>query len=298
MRKFLIIFFSITLLSVCAICVAKGNNQKPSVYNTYNTDIDGNHKITSNTRGYKCDLSTLRRDTLYYNNHHQFGDTINIYSICIKEYPEKANLYNNRGNVYKMLKEYDKALADYEKAIALDTGYLSPYSGKMSVYIMQSKFEEALKFSDKILKLEPKSANVYYQRGTIYFLKKDYDNALKNYNLAIKYDPKRIPSAYFYRGNVYFKKEDYNSAIKDYKKSIDCYRSAEKNNVALIDYSVGEVYYNLGIAYIRIEDYEKALGCLVVANKYYEAAGDKATQKAIEELIVNVYNYNKSIKKQ
>ena len=258
MKKALIILFSCLLISAC-VFAAGYNNHRPEVVTTYHSDITGNSKPTDATKGYKCDLSTLQKDTIYYNNHHQFGDTIKVYTACIKEYPEKEYLYNNRGNIYKMLKQYDKALVDYEKAISINPKYLSPYSGKMSIYLMTTKFEDALAISGEILKLEPKLDNIYYQRGMIYSVKNDYDKALENYNLAIKYEPKRNPGAYHYRGNIYFQKGDYKAAIKDYKKSIDCYKNAVKNDVALIDYSAGDVYHDLGIAYIRVEDYEKAI---------------------------------------
>lgn len=282
------------LFSVTAVCA---DTQKIQIKQTYNSNITGNSNPTDSTIGYVCDLKTLQRDTIYYNNHHQFGDTIKIHSVCIKEYPEKENLYNNRGNVYKMLKDYDRALADYDKAISLNSKYISPYTGKMSVFLMTLQFDKALEISNKILKLDPKSANAYYQRGIIYTALKDYDNAMKNFNLAIKYDPVCNPSAYFYRGNVYFRKRDYKSAIKDYKKSIECYKNAEKNNVYLLDYSAGEVFYNLGRAYIMVENYQNAIGCLDAAYKHYEAAGNKLAQKEIAELIVKVGEHYKNLDK-
>ena len=297
MKKCLFTAISIVLISAC-VFAANFNNLKPELVTTYHSEISGNAKPTDDTTNYKCDLVNLQRDTIYYNNHHKFGDTINVYTACIKEYPKKEYLYNNRGNIYKMLKQYDKAMADYDKAISLDSNYISPLVGKMSIYLMTTKFDDALSTSDKILKIDPKVDSVYYQRGIIYEVKNDYDNALKNYNLAIKYEPKRNPAAYHYRGNIYFKKEDFKSAIKDYKKSLDCYKNAAKNNVALIDYSAGDVYHDLGVAYVKVEDYEKALACLYGATKYYEKAGNKKSLKETEKYLIEVYDYYQSIKKK
>lgn len=277
--------FSVTIVSACA--------KKLPVVHTYNSSITGNNDVTDSTKDYVCNLATIKRDTLYYNNHHQFGDVIKIYSTCIEQYPEKEALYNNRGNVYKLIKEYDKAIADYEKAIELKPRYLYAYQGKMSALLMLSRFDEALSLSDDILKIDAKLGNIYYQRGVIYSLKNDNINALKNYKLAIKYEPEQIPFVYSDVGDIYYENQDYKQAIENYHKSIECLKKAEKNNVYLLDYSAGDVFYKLGLAYIMVSDYAKAIGCLDVAYKHYEAAGNKDKQKKVVDLIIKVGEYYK-----
>lgn len=288
-------FVFVLLSFIFASSVVLAQDVSPSVNTTYSTTITGNSKPTEATKGYKCDLSTLQRDTMLYNSKHQFGDVIKIYTVCIKKYPDKEYLYNNRANVFKMMKKYNRALKDYDKAIELNPKYLSPYNGKMSVYMLNKNFDKALEFSESVIKAHPKFDGIYYQRGFIYQLIGDNDKALENYSLAIKYEPRRNPAAYNYRGLIYFAKGNYKAAIKDLKKSIKCFENSVKNNVAVIDYSAGDVYYNLGIAYIRAENYKKAITCLVVASKYYEAAGNSEQYKETVDLLEKVYSYYKSI---
>lgn len=140
--------------------------------------------------------------------------------------------------------------------------------------------------------------NTYYQRGIIYYEKNNDDEALKNFDLALKYDPKNHPAAYYYRGNIYSKKEDYNAAIKDYEKSIKIYLKTTKNDVASIDDSVGDVYHNMGIAYIRLGNFDKALTCLIGATRYYKAYGNEQALKETEELVTILYNNMKNIKQK
>ena len=68
--------------------------------------------------------------------------------------------------------------------------------------------------------------------------------------------------------------------------------------MALIDYSAGDVYHDLGVAYVKVEDYEKALACLYGATKYYEKAGNKKSLEETEKYLIEVYDYYQSIKKK
>lgn len=162
------------------------------------------------------------------------------------------------------------------------------------MYLFCKNFDEALKTADKALKIDSKNARVFYYQGMINSLKNNDDAALENYNLAVKYGANQIPAAYFYRGNIYYKRKNFDKAISDYTRSLKIYES-EDNNIVLFDYCCGEVYHNLGLAYVNIGQLGKALITLDRASEYYKASNDtekyKDTVELIKQLIV-VYKQN------
>lgn len=53
----------------------------------------------------------------------------------------------------------------------------------------------------------------------------------------------------FERGNRFYNKGEYLQAINEYKKAIEEHEGVESS------------YYNMGIAYIKLKDYDRAISC-------------------------------------
>lgn len=235
-----------------------------------------------------CHINSLKVDTVYYNFNNQFEKTIEIYNACIKEYPDKEFLYNNRANTFKLMKEYDKALIDYNKAIEINPLYITSYNGKISLYIIQHKFQEALKVSNELIKINPKLSAAYLQKGIVYSIIEDYDNALKNFNTAIKYK-ENSALGYYYRAKINTKKSAYKNALNDYKKCLKYIDSEAEYNTFIVNFSLGDVYRGIALSYIGLNDYKNALENLNIAAKNYEEEG--RVQEA--EMLRTIFELNK-----
>ncbi len=288
-KKFLLTLFTVICVSTSVFAV----NYEDKFYSlkmSYQSDnINGEETLDDFAKNYKCNLRTLPEITTYYNRRHQFGNLIKIYTTCINDYPEAENLYNNRGNAYKMLKKYDDALADYDKAISLNPKYISPYNGKISLYILKGELDEAIAISDKIVEGKTKSHHFYCLRGQIYYLMDNYKEALNNFNLAIKYAPKQDNTSFYYRGNIHMLNGNYRLAIRDYRKCLKCYQYLIKNNILITDDILGDVYFNLGKAYIQIGENDNAYVYLICAAKYYKTCKNETMLQEVREIIIDLY---------
>ena len=90
----------------------------------------------------------------------------------------------------------------------------------------------------------------YFGRGLLYESKKKYGHAVTEYRLAIENDlhpsVKISDKAYMNTGTIYMERKEYQDAIRAYAAAI------ERNN------RNGLAHYYLGLAYLRVGDYEQA----------------------------------------
>lgn len=284
--------FVILCLSCCANITDNYNNLK-SLTQSYNTDDINTKDTTLNSnkiddleklvKRYDYDLNFLKYISIECFNRQQYNTIIEIYTIYIKKYPQNECLYNNRGNIYKMLKKYDEAIEDYKKALSLNPKYVSPYIGEMNLYIMKGNDDKVLEITNKIIELEPKYNDAYYWRGVVFYNKRKYSNALNDFNLAIKFGLKNNQALYYLKGNILLMNNHYKLAIKNYRESIKIFNARKefiRDNVAIAD-----VYYNLGISYIRIGKFKKAKESLITAAEYYKNLENKNNLKEVEDVI-------------
>ena len=120
-------------------------------------------------------------------------------------------------------------------------------------YEMLHKKEEAIKNFEKSLELNPKSVSAMVNLGNNHKDLKNYSISEEYYVKLIETDPNYI-RAYGNYGNLLRMINDYDGAIKQYKKGIEIYEKNEKQvrNIQLF-------YYNLGLAYQSIGDFESTI---------------------------------------
>jgi len=213
---------------------------------------------------------------------------IQCYTASINVYPDDCLVYIYRGEAYYELGEYERAIVDYTDAIRLNPEVVSAHFRRGDAYFSLQDYEKAIADYTEAIRLDqqqakfcsnppcftaiinlnphPTDSQSFSTRGDAYFSLQDYEKAIADYTEAIRIDPK-YSFAYKGRGDVYYKLEEYEKAIADYAEdirlrpwsaffcdNISCYTAA-------IDINPGnvELYFNRGVAYYGINEYEKAI---------------------------------------
>lgn len=192
------------------------------------------------------------------------------YDKAIELEPSNADYYllraeYNAGQNYLLL-----AYSDIDKAIKLNPKNWKAYHRKSELFYNAGKLTDALKYIGKAIELDSNQQILYGGRGAIYSNLKEYKLAFADYEKAIKLNPDDYLPYY----NRYYDKynlEDMDGSCQDLVK---CYQLLKKSNpthelLKSLDLSIQDVcdstkpsyYYQRGIAYFNLKNYNKAITC-------------------------------------
>ncbi|NVJ87193.1 MAG: tetratricopeptide repeat protein [Algoriphagus sp.] len=140
--------------------------------------------------------------------------------------------------------------------------------------IEKKDFESAFFLLDQWIKDHPTDALAYWYQGQVYenFSGLNEPFALENYNQAILHDPE-LASAYFSRGRLLLKMERFGEAAEDFKaylrlpkgetSQIIYKKNATEGGVSGVFTEQTEnkapIFYHLGLSYLGMKNYEKAI---------------------------------------
>lgn len=160
---------------------------------------------------------------------------------------------------FELIKHYT-ALVNATEGRAVD------YFGRAVSYMMVKNFDSAIQDLTEAVRLSPRFTLAYFARACALSErdKQDASEASKRDRLAetarlaeviADYDKvaelsPQLVYAYFNKGNLYYYRDDYTSAISCYTKAID----------SKADF--GEAYYNRGITYFRLGNFEQGMADL------------------------------------
>lgn len=214
---------------------------------------------------------------------------VDIFDCILSQFPDYAEVYNNRGVLLQEMKRYEEALASCDKALALKPGYAEPYNNRGNILQDMRRHNEAVESYDRAIALKPEFTEAHNNRGNALQELKRYDEALISYGSAIALKPD-YAEAYNNRGAVLQKVKRHDDALADYHKTV-----ALKPDYA-------EAYHNLGVTLANKGDMQEAekmflkaielrpgfanpLFSLVNIRKYRDA--DHADARNIEQLLAN-----------
>ncbi len=158
---------------------------------------------------------------------------------CIKLSPNYYQAYLLKGVVSLALQDYGTGKKDLEialKNLPEKAGDIYPNLAFAAAKL--GDLNDALPYLAEWEKLDPKNGLVFYTRGNLYAGKGNYDKALANYSTAIELDPNN-PDFLLNRTILNINHSHYQEAIQDGERLL------------LLDQKTAEVYYNLGVAYIK-----------------------------------------------
>ena len=170
-------------------------------------------------------------------------DAISAYSAILALRPKEKDAYYLRGCVELSKGALDDAQADFAAAVALDD---KDYDQMIRIYMALDEYghkDEGLVYLQNALTENEKSISDY-DMGRICYYMGDYENA-RNYLSRLKTTTDY--GAALYLGRTY-------EALGDYNYASGIYADFTEN-----DQSRAEIYNQLGLCRLRMEDYEEAL---------------------------------------
>ncbi|MEK7485210.1 MAG: tetratricopeptide repeat protein [Planctomycetota bacterium] len=229
-----------------------------------------------------------------------YDGAIQDYTEVLKINPYLAEAYINRGNSKQSLKDLDGAIADYTEVIRLYPKNPSAYYSRAISKQLQGDLEGSIQDSTEAIRLDPKFSLAYNSRGLVRQDHGDIEGAIQDLTEAIRLSPKNA-SGYNNRGLAKLKKKEFSNAVQDFDEAI---RLESKNfgyhfnrglaktdpTEALIDFSealrlnpnIPEIYFHLGIAYVRIHEPSKAI-------LYWEKGLSLRKDSKIEEMLIKAF---------
>lgn len=214
----------------------------------------------------------------------------------VKEYPNNPKAHFNLGIVYLKKQRYDQAIPEFKRCVQLDSSddqakellgicegmearnkgdyqsaikffqdvlKVNPQNKDASrmlnqalskVYMDQKKYSEAVTVLTRVVEEDPQNFSAYQNLGLIYYEQKDFKKAVSYWEQALKLE--KEPQIFKVLGSSYYNLGDFNNAILNYKKyvQLESAKDVKEQNTE----SLGDTYYNLGVAYTDNALYDDA----------------------------------------
>jgi tetratricopeptide (TPR) repeat protein len=165
--------------------------------------------------------------------------------------PDDSKAYVNLAYAYSMLNEPEKSMHALEAAVKADSNSVDAWRN-FAVSLQRAKdYDRAQVALEHVLVLQPGDVMAQSSLGDIYFEKKDYKKALENYSAAAERRPDDMALLYQV-GAANFRLENYKDAGVAFQK---CAALSKDKDAALY----GDAMYNLGVCYVKIQDYDAAI---------------------------------------
>ena len=196
----------------------------------------------------------------------------------IKLDPGNADYFIQRGNYYSIQGDFWLAIADMSKAVELAPANYFPYFQRASVYYGKEMLKEATEDINKAIELDSSIADLYTGRGSIYSAQKDRVKAISDFTTAIKLDTKNyLP--YYDRALEKYALEDMDGYCSDINEAYSIIKKYDAANPAKeeIEYSVesycdsskASYYYQRGIAFYNLQQFDKAVNIYTAGIKKF-----------------------------
>lgn len=175
----------------------------------------------------------------------QLEKAINIYDSIIALKPKDTTAYYLRGSVKLDNEEHDEAVADFEIAMELAPEDYDMYISIYESFAENGYGEEGQSYLRNLL--EKKGTEISnFEKGRISYYLQDYDNA-RNYLEEARTETNSNAQVILMLGKTYEELGDYNYAASVY------------NDFIQDDATQEEVFNQLGLCKLKIQDYQSAL---------------------------------------
>ena len=143
------------------------------------------------------------------------------------------------------------ALEDFKESLSLDTKQENAgiLDGLGCCYHAMSEFDEGIKYFNEALAKEPQNIEFLKNRAQCYYDMNEFQLSIDDLKTGLTYNSKD-PQVLYKLGLTYF-------ADKNYKRCTTTMKEALKHR-PFLTYEA-DIYYHLGLAYCRMEKFEKAI---------------------------------------
>jgi tetratricopeptide (TPR) repeat protein len=166
-----------------------------------------------------------------------------------------SKAYTNRGLIYKRDGQNDKALEMFTKAIEMNKAEKDALINRGDIWFYDKKYEQAIADYNQSLSIYPDEQQAIQNRGAAYTAIGKYDLAMADMNLALKLNPNSL--------NGYANRALLKQSLNQNQAAIDDFYTHMK----IKPDTTGDVWNAIGVSYMRLKDYPRALACFNKAIK-------------------------------
>ncbi|MGH7595765.1 MAG: tetratricopeptide repeat protein [bacterium] len=245
--------------------------------------------------------------------HDKLGEpekALHLYRTLIEIKPDDWDAYFAVAGIHQQRREYGKSEAVLEQALAKDPRQPRVLAELAFIYDCQGKNDEAFAAYRQALQIKPDDKELLLNWGRLHLAKEDYAGALQEFAKILTFDPDNFEATY-HAGLCYLKlgerlqkqwreaKEQTaapSASIKatprplpaDSTQSAGLRLGALKNfkaampfllKAAALDTLHAGAYFNLGFAYTKLGEAEKAKDAFKKCEELQEAKSDNPTKK-------------------
>ena len=272
MRKVLIIIIAaVIMLTSCRVMkklkvvqVPKAKLQQKSIENDAAGAYDEG-RYTDSILALKALIKKNPKNPKYwsqlgsaYAQLNQFGYAEYAYKKAIKHNPKNVKAMYNLSLVYSEKGAQHHALKTIQHALKIDPKNPLLQASLGNVLIDKEKYDKAKKIYTRIVDVKPDFDIGHFNLGVINYHERNLDEAEKNYKDVLKINSQDVDAKQNLAA-IQILKHNYEDAIKNLKEVL--------NSNVVNDITLENAYYNLGVAYLRIKEYKKALNSFEMAIK-------------------------------
>ncbi len=183
-------------------------------------------------------------------NSQRYVDAIPVFELLKENQPQNASFHYFLGDAWSGLKQTDQAIKSYQQALFLNKEYRAARLDLIKNYIQKRNFEKAMQFAKQGISMDSTDVKMNSYLAQAYVNSKWFSKAIpvfeKLFELGNDTEYNRNGLAFSLYSDQQFEKaiENYEMYIKDY------------------DDKVSSIYYNLSVAYMKIEEYEKSIDAI------------------------------------
>ncbi len=245
--------------------------------------------------------------------HDKFGEpkkALQLYRTLIEIKPDDWEAYFAMAGIHNQRQEYDESVAVLEQALAKDPRQPRILAELAFIYDCQGKSDEAFAAYRQALQIKPDDKNLLLNLGRLYLAKEDYVSGVQEFAKILTFDPDNFEATY-HAGLCYLKlgerlqkqwrtAEEQAAAASfsaatslrppqsDSSQSAGLRLAAFRNFKAAMPFLLKAValdtlhagaYFNLGFAYAKLGEAEKAKDAFKRCEELQEAKNDDQTKR-------------------
>ncbi len=192
-----------------------------------------------------------------------------------------ADAYWQRGKLEVLQRNANAALGDFTQAINIDSTKDTYYYNRADVYFTAGRTRDSKNDFEKCISLNPRNTDALLKLGEIYFYVRKYKESIDLIDRALKVN-RYLAKGYFMKGMIFLEEKDTTKALSSMQTAVEQNTSyfdayielgliyAHRFNPHAIDYYNAalninphsiEPYYDKGIFYQSVKDFDKAIEC-------------------------------------
>jgi tetratricopeptide (TPR) repeat protein len=185
-----------------------------------------------------------------------YKNAIDLFRKSVAIMPNEAKAHVNLGVSLSNLDRHEEALEAFKKAVEVDPASGDGWRNLGISYHELDDYDAAIEAYTKAIELDPEDAVTLFSLGDMYYNKKDFEKALTYYLQATE---KRGDDAslQYQIGSTYFAIENYSDAAQAFRKS-----AAISQGRSELQDLYHDAMFNLGVTYLKLEEFDAAVGTL------------------------------------